>query len=426
VQAITDDWKRTPFWRLLLAVFLGTGGVLAPMVLLGMSLMTFKLIEIVGPGAVTGVYGMAAGIQSFSIIFLGILGGVIADKTRVNFGRRRIWILLGSILGGISLLVLAMATTVWMAITAWVVMQFFYGIVQLSCMALIPEQAEKKRFGTFSGVMGIAGPLTVMAGMILLGVFAQTTLMEKFIGLIVVQLVTGGLAVLLIRDNYVPVPVISENKPPLWERIKNFYPSPKKYPNYTWGLLTRFFINICNGTLTYNALFFMSRFHFDQPTVLEKMAILAPGIAIMAVAGLIGGMLSDKFKMQKPFVMGAAIITTISLVGQAFSYDFTYIIIAQFIFNFGFGLYSAVDNALTNRILPSKENTGKDLSIMNVTVNISSSLVSFVAPSIIALGSGDYTLFLLVMSAFGILSALVVIPIPELKKELAAEATYKA
>lgn len=67
---------------------------------------------------------------------------------------------------------------------------------------------------------------------------------------------------------------------------------------------------------------------------------------------------------------------------------------------------------------------------MNVTVQLSSSAVQFLAPMLIALGGkllGDdgYTFFFIVLSGFSILSALVVIPIPEVgrekKKEIKSE-----
>ena len=96
--------------------------------------------------------------------------------------------------------------------------------------------------------------------------------------------------------------------------------------------------------------------------------------------------------------------------------------VGNFVFNFGFGMYGAVDNALVNRILPSLEDAGKDIAIMNATTQLASSLVNFVAPMFIALGvrlfGGDgYTFFFLILAGFSVLSALVVIPIPEVGGE---------
>jgi len=152
------------------------------------------------------------------------------------------------------------------------------------------------------------------------------------------------------------------------------------------------------------------------------MGLTSISIAIMVVAGILGGFLSDKIRKQKPFVMGAALITGLCLIAFAFSKNVSWVIAGNFIFNFGFGLYGAVDTALVNRILPNKETISKDLSIMNITTNISSSLTNFIAPMIIAFGvklMGDdgYTFFFLCLAGFSVLSALAVIPIPEMSIE---------
>ena len=83
-----------------------------------------------------------------------------------------------------------------------------------------------------------------------------------------------------------------------------------------------------------------------------------------------------------------------------------------------------MENAIVNRILPSKESYAKDLAIINVSAQLSSSLVTFVSPLIIALGAtllGDdgYTLFFILLALLSLLSALCVIPIPEMDRQAA-------
>ena len=119
----------------------------------------------------------------------------------------------------------------------------------------------------------------------------------------------------------------------------------------------------------------------------------------------------------------------VCLIAFAFAPSVTWIIVGNFAFNFGFGMYGAVDNALVNRILPSIDDAGKDIAIMNATTQLASSLVNFAAPVCLAWGislfGGDgYTFFFLILAGFSILSALVVIPIPEVgqsKNEKIAE-----
>lgn len=417
----TTAWKKTPFVRLVIAAILGVGTSIAPLVLLGFGLTQFIIIGIVGPQHATAVYGMASGITGIAVVVFGIFGGVIADKTRIKIGRRKFWMIAGTIGGALSMLGLTYAKSIPMLVITLCLANFFYGMVSLSWYAIVPEQVEKEKFGRISGLIGASGPAFVMIGQMLEGVFAKSTLQEKMLTMILVQIVGGLIATLLVKDNNIAE--VTKNVKKKSKGIRGFYPSFRKHPSYTWAILTKLFIYLSNAGTTLLPLFYIARFHLSQTKIFQIMGLTAPAIMLMVVAGILGGFLSDKLKKQKPFVMGASLILGLCLIAFAFSSSVTWVIFGNFIFNFGFGLYGAVDNALVNRILPSKEDAGKDISIMNVTTNLSSSLVNFVAPSLIALGTslfgGDgYTFFFLVLTIFSIISALVVIPIPEMGSDV--------
>ncbi|MEH7097197.1 MFS transporter [Neobacillus vireti] len=408
--------KKTPFVRLLIAAMLGVGTSIAPLVLLGFGLSTFIVIKIVGQEHATAAFATATGISGIAVVIFGLFSGVIADKTRVKMGRRRFWIIAGSIGGALCMLGLTYASSIPVFVVTLCLVNFFYGMVSLSCYAIVPEQVEQEKFGRVSGLLGAAAPAFVMTGQMIMGVFANSTLQEKMITMIIVQLIGGALTALLIKDNYVAVTTKSDKKS---IGIRGFYPSFKKHPSYTWALLTKLFIYFTNAGTTMLTLFYIARFHLGEAAIFKIMGLMAPTILMMVGAGILGGFLSDKLKKQKPFVIGAAVLTGICLIVFAFSPSVTWVIVGNFIFNFGFGMYNAVDNALVNRILPSKENAAKDISIMNTTTNLASTLVTFAAPALIGLGvslfGGDgYTLFFLVLAAFSILSAIFVLPIPEM------------
>lgn len=417
-------WNKTPFYRLMAAMLLGVGTSIAPLVLLMFGLIQFKIMSIVGPDAVTSSFGMAAGIASIAIVVLSPLGGMIADKTHVRFGRRRFWMIAGSIGGFACMMGLAYATSMASLIFFWCIAQFFYGLVSLSCYAMIPEQVEQSRFGRASGLVSAAAPIFVMTGSILMGVYADTPVDLKIAVVCAVQLACGIAAALMVRDTYIDpalLPKKDDGVNPFKTGLRNFYPSFKKYPSYTWALLTKLFINFSNAGLTMLTLFYVARFRLSEAEVFQIGSYTGASILLMVIAGVAGGWLSDHFQKQKPFVMGASLITGVCLIFFAFSYNIWSVVVGYFIFNFGFGLYNAVDNALVNRILPSKENAGKDIAIMNITTNLASSLVNFVAPAIIALGvsvMGDdgYTLFFILLSFCSVASFLAVIPIPEVGK----------
>ena len=422
-----QEFQKTPFGRLLIGAVLGLGTSIAPLVLLGFGLATFNIIRIVGVENATSVYGMVGGITGIFLVISAPLGGAIADKTRFKMGRRRFWMVAGSIGGALSMLTFTYANSVPVLIVGYCLANFFYGMVSLSCYAVVPEQVDPEKFGRVSGLFGAAAPACVMVGQAILGVYADVPVQEKLLAITIVQVIGGILAAILIKDTQFKGNV--EKKKGIGEGFKNFYPSVKKYPEYTWALLTKLFINVTNAGLSMLALFYIMRFHLGEADIMRVMAYQAPAIMLMVVSGIFGGFLSDKIKKQKPFVMGAALITGICMIAFAFSGSVTFVIVGTFFFNFGFGMYGAVDNALVNRILPSKEDAGKDIAIMNTTTQLSSAVVQFLAPMLIAFGAkllGDdgYTFFFIVLAAFSILSALAVIPIPEIgqsSKEMVLE-----
>ena len=422
-----QEFQKTPFGRLLIGAVLGLGTSIAPLVLLGFGLATFNIIRIVGVENATSVYGMVGGITGIFLVISAPLGGAIADKTRFKMGRRRFWMVAGSIGGALSMLTFTYANSVPVLIIGYCLANFFYGMVTLSCYAVVPEQVDPEKFGRVSGLFGAAAPACVMVGQAILGIYADVPVQEKLLAITIIQVIGGILAAILIKDTQFTGSV--EKKKSFSEGFRNFYPSVKKYPEYTWALLTKLFINVTNAGLSMLALFYIMRFHLGEGDIMRVMAYQSPAIMVMVLSGIFGGFISDKIKKQKPFVMLAALVTGICMIAFAFSGSVGFVIVGNFFFNFGFGMYTAVDNALVNRILPSKVNAGKDIAIMNTTTQLSSAVVQFLAPMLIALGVkllGDdgYTFFFIVLACFSILSALVVIPIPEIgqsKNEIVLE-----
>jgi MFS family permease len=420
------QWTKTSYIKLIIAAFLGVGTSIGATVILNFGLIQFNIIRLVGPERVTEVFGIASGISSLVVVVLAVMGGAIADKTRLKFGRRRFWMVAGSIGGALSMLAFAYASSIPTLVISWCLLQSFYSMVSLSCFAIVAEQVEPAKFGRASGLIGAAFPAFVMIGQLLMGAFANSSVQSKLIAIIIVQLICGVTAAFLVKDNNFTLPVTVKKKGVFWREIRTFYPSFKRYPSFTWALLTKIFIQVSNAGLSLMTLFYIARFNFSEERIFEINGSTSPSIIAMVFAGLIGGYLSDKVKKQKPFVIGAALLLAVCWTIFAFSFNLVWIILANFVLNFGFGMYSAVDNALVNRILPSKETAGKDLSIINNSAPLANSLVNFAAPSLIALGinwfGGDgYVFFFLVLAVSAIFSALAVIPIPEIGAPIKVE-----
>lgn len=411
--------QKTPFLRLVIATFILLFTAIPAFVLVTAGIVQFTIARVAGPQNMTAVFGLAGGISGIAIVVMNPISGFLADRTTFKLGRRRTWMLIGSVLGGLSMLMLAYATSVPVIVLAYTLIQFFYGIVTLSAFSTVPEQIDPSKYGKVSGILGAAPALGIMISFMIVGAYAEVPIPQKVTAIALVQFVATIIAVLLLKDNCYQGGKATKDNKTFTQGLKNFYPSPKKYPNFTWALFTKLLMSMANTSINIISIFYVARFNLGETEVFKLNAVTAPATLVLAGAGIIGGFLSDKIKKQKIFVIGSALLSGTCLVGFAFSYNINYIIIGSFLFNFGYGMFTAVDNALINRVLPSKEDAGKDIAIINTTTQLGSSIVSFVTPILISLGislmGGDgYTLYFIVLAFTTVLAALTVSQIPEM------------
>ena len=83
----------------------------------------------------------------------------------------------------------------------------------------------------------------------------------------------------------------------------------------------------------------------------------------MSLTSIFGGVLSDKFRKQKPFLYVSAFIMVIAVLIFAFVPHYLAYVIASAVLGLGFGCFSAVDMALVARILPRKKTRPKTLAL---------------------------------------------------------------
>jgi len=399
----------TPLRRLTIVLSIGKSCsmmvVLIPITLL----LTFKAMEIDSNRA-TYIFSLVSGVGAIFALFGNPLGGAISDRTTLNFGRRRTWIILGSVLGSASMMGLVLVKTVPGLLVFWCLTQLFYNFAFASYMALVPDQVPESRRGSISGILGLAMPVSIVVGYVIMTVMSETPLAARFGILAFIGVAVAVLTCTLIKDPPIDYrQTVGKNR----VSLKSIYPSFKNYPAFTWGMLTRFFMSMSYCYQLYTAMMLMQRFNFDQAKTTEvATVIMVLSLASMAVSSIFGGVLSDKIRKQKPFIVCSVIVMVIGLVMVSLVPTLTLVAIGCVIINFGYGIYTAVDTALIARILPRKEDAAKDYGLMNVADALPQSVVPAMAAPLIALGS--WPLFYGVLALCGLISAVVVRPIPEM------------
>ncbi|MEH7491275.1 MFS transporter [Neobacillus niacini] len=402
---------KTPFGRLTSGIMFGYACMFVGLMTPATLLLTFKMMEI-DPNGFTTSYGLVAGVGAFFALIGNPIGGAVSDRTNIAFGRRRTWILLGPLFGCAALLWIGMASAVWQVLVGWCVAQLFFNFGMAAYTALIPDQVPEEKRGTISGLMGLALPIGIAVGMVLMMSMPNAASLTKWLLVSIIGFVGPVISLFIIREGKIEIPSVKKEKVSVKEKMGKVYPSPRKYPEFTWALVSKFLLMLGYCSNLYLTVMFVDRLGLTQAEATQSVGTISiVGLAATAIASILGGMLSDKVKKQKPFLYGCSVIILIGLFILAFVPTLTAVMIAGVILGIGLGAFSSVDMALVTRILPNKEDAAKDFGLMNVANALPQSIVPAIAP--LLLGIGGWVFFFLSLSVCVVLAMFALRPLPE-------------
>lgn len=390
-------------WIILVLVF---GSSMAAVVPIGYSL-TVKVNDL-APGNVT-VLGVVIGAGAFASIICTPLVGVLSDRTRSRLGRRRPWAIGGALVGMVGLYALATAPNLAVLTIAWVVTLVAWQAANNMAIAVQGDRLPEEQRAKVAGFSGFANMTAPVIGILLVSPFAsQLTLLfliPGFVGLFAVVLFG-----LFVKDVVVAEPERSSLK----GVVSNMVFNPRRAPDFGWNFLGRFaFFFGLAFTSTYGTFFVASRLNLELTEVASVVGLIGIGGVVAGGAGAIGvGLLSDKLRRRKIFIVVAALIMLAAALIQAFSYSLPGLVVGGILTTFAIGAFSAVDQAIVLDVLPDRTQAGRYIGIMQVAQQVPGAIAPLVAPLILAIGGAadpNYTLLYISAGVLAVLGALIVL-----------------
>lgn len=300
-----------------------------------------------------------------------LLGGVLSDRTRSRWGKRLPWILIGNAVAAACLVVQAFAPSYALLFATWSIFQIFLAIAGSSTLSLPPDAVPRRQFGLVSGVQGATYTLGVVGG----------TLIAALAGVELGYLISAGVVVLAVG-------VFAASG--AWKRglggtgsttdmllAEGEESLAKGYSDFIWVFIARFAINLGN----YVALFYLLYFLRDRIKVAdpETGVLILTGVyaLFVIISTIIGGMWSDRAGRRKPFYLAAGVGIALACVLMAIATTFPAAIAGAIMLGLVWGLFTAVDQALVNSVLPVPDKRARDVGVMTVAIaaaNIASPL----------------------------------------------------
>jgi MFS family permease len=127
-------------------------------------------------------------------------------------------------------------------------------------------------------------------------------------------------------------------------------------------------------------------------------------------SSLTGGRLSYRTGRRRIFVLTASVVCGLALFVVAAATSFDGFLVGMAIGGLGFGMYVAVDLALVADVLPNRDNA-KDLGVFNIASALPFSIAAAIAPTILALGGGNYGVLYAVGGICAVLGAFTILPV---------------
>jgi MFS family permease len=358
--------------------------------------------------------GYITGAGALFVMISGPLFGVWSDRTRTRLGRRRPFMIVGTLVGVLSLVVMALAPNVFILGLGWVLAQAGWGQVYGNLQISMADQLPEEQRGKVAGLAGFATQIAPVFGVVIAGAFATNSLLlflvPGAVGVIVVVLF-----VLFTTEKDTRGAVFDE-KLSVKTLLSKYIYNPRQYPDFSWTWLGRFlfYFGLTLNT-TFTAFFFASRLGVSVTEVAPIIATLGLfGIFATTAGALGGGFLSDKLRRRRTFVLTGALLFAAGALIMAFANDIPTLYAGSLTTSLGIGMFAAVDQALILDVLPEKAtNAGRFMAIIGFAVSIPQAVAPFVAPVFLGIAVGasgekNYTLLYIVAAAVTVLGGLVV------------------
>ena len=401
-EAITRVYGR-PSRTIPLVLLAAVGGYIM-MLTLGTALQL--RLSAMDEATATTVYSRITTVSGILMLVAIPLIGALSDRTTSRFGRRRPWIL-GGYLVSLACMAVIGTMTDHLVIGAAYVVGITAAQAGFNAYSVIPvEGVPNKMRARVMGFMGMMGALAMSAGAAIAGRLVGTPALMMTVPVLLALATTFPL-ILLYKDpqrDKDDVPALD-----LGGLIGGFFVDPRKHPNFGWAWLSRFLAGVAmTAFLAFFVLYLITNLHYSPAEAGARASLLSLYSAPVSILLFTGsGWLSDKMGRRKPFVIGSAAVMALALVIGGRAGSFNQFVIAWMVFAVGQAMYLTVDLALCAQVLPNEADTGKDMAVFGLALNLPNILVPAVAPFILG-AENNYTLLWGVAAALCALGALVI------------------
>ncbi len=344
--------------------------------------------------------------------------GSISDYTVSRWGRRKPYIVIGSLLDLVFLAGIALSNTILMLGAFAALLAFSTNIARGPFQGYVPDLVPEKQVGLASAMVGLMQILGNVTGFVLVTVAVLMGRIEVAIFAVgLVELLTMAAVVARVGEGQPPKPRNGKS----WGAIVRevWGTDVLKERSYVWLLTSRFFFLMGGAVLVNLILTYLKQTHgLDEDAANSTNLVMLVVIVLANVLAIIpSARLSDRIG-RKPVIYASCAIGFVGVALAALAPAIPFAIVGGALFGASAGTFLAVDWALMTDIIP-KASSGRYMGLSNVATTSSTVIAVATAGLLLdavniefGLGLGPRAAFLL-GAAYYVIAALTLRPVVE-------------
>ncbi|HEY8854181.1 MAG TPA: MFS transporter [Candidatus Dormibacteraeota bacterium] len=411
---------------------------------LGALILPDMIIQLVGREREGFALGVLEAVGSLMAVVWQPIAGALSDRTSSRFGRRRPFIVAGTIGDVLFLIGLALSGTFGLVLIFYFLLQAASNTAQGPYQGLMPDVVPEAQRGTASGYFGVANVVGLLAGTLGSGwILAHAGRTAALLSICALLVLTMLATVLFIPDR---APRTSGQFKNVRQAIATTFSRPLRYPSFLWLMASRLLILLGLVGVQSFVFFYFNNvfFHNDRmDTIRASYTLLGLVIFAAFVVSWPAARASDRFG-RRPFILAGGLLGAAGVLMLVFShYELvpTQLVeplartlkvpplaaqatLVGVLIGIGYGVFFSVDWAFIQDVIPTQE-AGLFMGFSNIATAGSGILARLIGgflldpfnhgPKLLGLPGGFAVIFS-IFSASLLIGALLILKVPEARK----------
>jgi Na+/melibiose symporter-like transporter len=327
--------------------------------------------------------------------------GAISDYTVSRWGRRKPYIVFGSLIDLVFLAGIATASNILILGAFVALLSISTNIARGPFQGYVPDLIAERQVGMASALVGLMQILGNVTGFLLVTIGVAIGRIELAIAAVaIVELVTMIAVVLRVSPGQPPL----DREGRTWPQIARtaWGTDILKERSYVWLVASRFFFLMGGSILVGFVIAYLKQTHgqLEKEANGTNLVILVVVVLTNLVAIIPSARLSDRIG-RKPVIYASCVVGFVGLVMAGLGPSIPFALIGAGLFGASAGTFLAVDWALITDIIP-RASSGRYMGLSNVATSSSTvfaamtgGLVIDLVNNALGLGTGPRAAFLL-------------------------------